>query len=336
MNSIEKEIKYATEFNPQIVKDNEAILKSCGYDEFYRKMTAFNNETQDPLERAKLWMINNVFKKRAGGKVIDVGCGMGSDCYRIETLGYDVTGIDKDKTKMDFCNKLEEHYTDKKVRFINSHLLDFKAERKEFDIAYSCMMIEHMRSPANAFQAMGWISNLVCGIIHMGQKAEDNPYHTRYLDIKSVKHLLDGYLAPTYTLEILDEYVFAMFYGMALPINDYMAGLGLNTKLIEVGIQGKWKNKSCEIKEVEINKIHSTFNPTDSFQESVVNDYVSCLEMFGRMGIEKNIFPISLVHIPDTDNYTVFDDGNHRICALKRFGKINVINAKVLELEREV
>ena len=335
MNSMEKEIKYATEFNPQIVKDNEEILMRVGYDEYYRLRVAMNRDNQDPLARAKFWMIDNVFKDRERGKVVDVGCGLGEDCHRLHSMRYDVTGIDRDKTKMDFCWKLEKHYKHDRIRFTLSHLLEFQALAKEFDIAYSCMVLEHFRSPANALTKMCQISKSVCGIIHMGKQAEDNPYHTRFLNLASVKHLLNAYLCDEYTLEILDEYVFAMFYGVPRQVIDCTNDGGLSIKLIEIGIQGQWRKKFQEIRDVEVGKIVSTFQPTDEFQSAVVNDYVSCLEMFGRQGIEENIWAISLVYIPDTDTYQVLDDGNHRVCALKRYGKIDVIKASVIELEHD-
>jgi len=332
---MEKELKYATEFNPQIVRDNEEILASVGYDEYYRMRIAMDRNTQDPLARAKLWMIDNVFKNRKYGKVIDVGCGMGEDCHRFHSLGYDVTGIDKDRTKMEFCWKLEKHYNHDMMRFALSRLLEFQALDKEFDVAYSCMVLEHFRSPADAFMKMCQISKFVCGIVHMGKQTEDNPYHTRFLNIASVKHLLDAYLCDEYAFEVLDEHVFAMFYGVPRPIIDYISNDGLATKLIEIGVQGQWRKKFREIRDVEVKKIISTFQPTNEFQETVVNDYISCLEMFGKRGIEENTFAISFVHIPDTDTYRVLDDGNHRICALKRYGKIDVIRASVIELEHD-
>ena len=335
MNSMEKEIKYATEFNPQIVCDNEEILGRVGYDEYYRLRIAMSRDTDDPLARAKLWMIDKVFKDGERGKVIDVGCGLGEDCHRFHSMGYDVTGIDKDKTKMEFVWKLEKYYKHERIRFALSHLLDFQCLDKEFDIAYSCMVLEHFRSPANALIKMCQIAKFVCGIVHMGQKAEDNPYHTRFLNIGSVKHLLDAYLMDEYTLEVLDEHVFAMFCGVPRPNIDYTDDGGLDAKLIDIGVQGKWRKKSQVVRDVEVGKIVSTFEPTNEFQESVVADYVSCLEMFGRCGIERNTFDISLVHIPDTDSYRVLDDGNHRVCALRRYGKVDVVKTSVIELEHD-
>jgi len=195
--------------------------------------------------------------------------------------------------------------------------------------------LEHMRSPQNGLQEMGRVAKKVCGIVHMGQKADDNIYHTRFLHIVSVKHLLDTSLKSGYVLETIDEYVFAVFYGesgvdkKSRPSNEtYLCDI---EKILDLE-PNRWVIDKQGMTMVSLDKIEETFVPGSAFSERVVEDYVSCYRMFGLGGVVE-LSPIRLVHYSNLDVYRVCGDGSHRICALKRLGTIKEIEAFVIVLK---
>ena len=83
--------------------------------------------------------------KKAKGKVLDAGCGNGSQSFRISKKGYCVTGIDISKSNIEFCNKIKKSIQIKNVSFMQMDLLNIKLPKKSFDTVVSGEVIEHIK-----------------------------------------------------------------------------------------------------------------------------------------------------------------------------------------------
>lgn len=323
MNFRDKELAYSNNFNLEIVQKAIKEYEEMGNPKYIDSISKLNPHSMDELERAKIWIMNNTVKGKDYKYILDSGCGLGEDCFKFEKLGAKVVGVDKDWTKHLFCKKLQEENKEKNVEFIHSSILSMPFSDKWFDLCYSSMVLEHFRSPADGLAEMCRVASNVCGIIHMGEKAEDNPYHVRFLTEVEVRYLLDSFLEKGYKLEILDKYVFAMFngkpkvnfkgnaedYGMRLAET-----LGINSAL--------WNRIGYVCKLVNIDSIDSVFIPPCLFSERVVEDYEDAIKKYGAEILEDRIKPITLVEFPN-GKFRVYGDGSHRVVAAKRIGKLS-------------
>ena len=335
MNFIEKQIAYETKFNKEIVDIATKELQELGPEEYYKKIVSINPNTTDELQRAKQWIYKNVFNYKKIGHVLDAGCGIGEDVYRFEKFGNKVLGIDKSKRKMDFLLNLMKIYPSKWAFFLEASVLSMPFFNKWFDVCYSSMVVEHLMSPIDGLKEMARVARNVCGIIHMGEKEEDNPYHAHFLQIDDVKYYLDDVLKPGYKLEILDKYVFAMFYGEA-KCKGFEEPMEFGRMLSEdLGVSStKWYVVNSYCKDVEVQNIVSVFSPNNESQEKIVEEYVSCIKMFGHVIVEDASYPIRLIKFPD-GSYRVWKDGSHRVCALKQVPEVKSVRAFVIEIKEK-
>lgn len=82
----------------------------------------------------------------ANGKILDVGCGCGTQLFHFLCRGYNAYGIDCCKWKLDFCiQKIEDFDFPEEWKL---HILEGKGEKipykdEEFDAVISHMVIEH-------------------------------------------------------------------------------------------------------------------------------------------------------------------------------------------------
>jgi len=83
--------------------------------------------------------------KKGKGKVLDAGCGNGSQSFRIANKGHFVTGIDISKRSTEFCNKIKESIRIKNVDFMQMDLVDINLPRNSFDAVVSGEVLEHIK-----------------------------------------------------------------------------------------------------------------------------------------------------------------------------------------------
>jgi len=88
-------------------------------------------------------LIGYIKKRKA--KVLDGGCGNGSQSFRIAKKGYSVIGIDRSKSNIEFCNKIKKSIGIKNVNFMQMDLLDIKLPKNSFDVVVSGEVIEHIK-----------------------------------------------------------------------------------------------------------------------------------------------------------------------------------------------
>lgn len=82
-----------------------------------------------------------------GGKILDVGCGCGTNLFHFLCRGYDAYGIDCCKWKLDFCKQKVEDFNF--PAGWRNHIYDGKGEALpfhtgEFDAVTSHMVLEHV------------------------------------------------------------------------------------------------------------------------------------------------------------------------------------------------
>lgn len=78
----------------------------------------------------------------SGGKILDVGCGMGFNDIYLSSLGYEVTGLDNDQRIVDAASKNAE-MLGSRVTFRAGDAFDLSNEYDSFDMAYSLGVLEH-------------------------------------------------------------------------------------------------------------------------------------------------------------------------------------------------
>ncbi len=68
-------------------------------------------------------------------RILEFGCGLGQNIYRLAELGLDVTGYDVSKFGLDFCKK-------KSIKVVSD-----LNKTKNFDLIFSRHVLEHVRDP---------------------------------------------------------------------------------------------------------------------------------------------------------------------------------------------
>lgn len=78
------------------------------------------------------------------GKIIEAGCGTGIITSQLASEGFDVVGIDINKDILKLAKRLEKDYFGKnKARFIEKSIFDLSFKENEFDLCFSCGVLEH-------------------------------------------------------------------------------------------------------------------------------------------------------------------------------------------------
>lgn len=75
-------------------------------------------------------------------RLLDVGCGPGWSAMYLAALGYEVLGIDNEATLVELANQQSERLGSP-ARFIVADAFDLSHLYGQFDLAYSCGVLEH-------------------------------------------------------------------------------------------------------------------------------------------------------------------------------------------------
>jgi len=86
-------------------------------------------------------------------KVIDVGCGHGSNSFPVASLGHEVLGIDVSKEAIDFAISKNSY---RNVRFIIHNLCE-KSLEERFDFAICSEVLEHLYDPLSLLKEIAEI-----------------------------------------------------------------------------------------------------------------------------------------------------------------------------------
>ncbi|WP_096272595.1 class I SAM-dependent methyltransferase [Paucisalibacillus globulus] len=91
-----------------------------------------------------------ILEKASGDRILDVGCSQGLISILLGREGKDVTGIDINKSAIDYANNQlskEEDGTKKHVKFLNLNFSDFESDEK-FDVIIMGEILEHITDTA--------------------------------------------------------------------------------------------------------------------------------------------------------------------------------------------
>ena len=75
-------------------------------------------------------------------RIIDVGCGPGWSAIYLASLGYEVVGLDNEQSLVVLANE-NAHRLGSRARFICGDAFDLLSLEQQFDLAYSCGVLEH-------------------------------------------------------------------------------------------------------------------------------------------------------------------------------------------------
>ena len=91
------------------------------------------------------FILNAVSEKIAkGGKILEIGCGIGNISRQLGHYGYFVTGIDSDPVSIDVANSKN---TKTNIRFLNVNAEDYANNENSFDAIICSEVLEHLISP---------------------------------------------------------------------------------------------------------------------------------------------------------------------------------------------
>ncbi len=102
------------------------------YDEKIRPYTEY------PFQLCKY--LFDRFKMKRGDKLLDVGCGRGDFSKSFKDVGFDVYGLDNEKSHSQMLRDIE-------VRYANIENEPFPFESPIFDVVFSKSVIEHLFNP---------------------------------------------------------------------------------------------------------------------------------------------------------------------------------------------
>jgi len=148
--------------------------------EYYR---AWNLETVKYFAHSEARLLNYVIKYIMSyprpPRILDAGCGLGSQAIFFSILGADVMGVDLNKERLDIANKRVKYYQEKygktlHVKFHLKNILKFR-ERNKFDIVWSNQSISHIH-PVQDFLKAVWRNLKNGGYLIICDSNGINPY----------------------------------------------------------------------------------------------------------------------------------------------------------------
>jgi len=98
------------------------------------------------LDLKRLEFIYKAVSERVpkGGKILEIGCGIGNISRQLGHFGYSITGIDSDPVSIDFANSKN---TKSNIQFINKNAEDYAENENTFDAIICSEVLEHLFSP---------------------------------------------------------------------------------------------------------------------------------------------------------------------------------------------
>lgn len=147
---------------------------------YYRGL---NFRTVKYIAHSEARLLRHVIKYITGypqpPRILDAGCGLGSQAIFFSLLGADVVGIDLNKERLGIANKRVKYYQEKHnkrlhVKFCLKNILKY-CEPNKFDIVWSNQSISHIH-PVQDFLQLAWRSLKNGGYLIMCDSNGINPY----------------------------------------------------------------------------------------------------------------------------------------------------------------
>ena len=184
------------------IHDLEMTPHEPGTKEFFRDLDAYRFEKLHYLPR----LVD--FSGYRGKRLLEVGCGIGTDLVRFAGGGARAVGIDLSSTALALASKNAEHSgVDVELRLANGEDLPF--EEGSFDVVYGHGVIQYTADPRRmveecrrvlrrdgeaifmVYNRISWLSAL-SKIMKVPLEHEDAPV-LRKFSIRELRELLDGF-----------------------------------------------------------------------------------------------------------------------------------------------
>lgn len=100
------------------------------------------------VDLKRLEFIHNAVSEKFpnGGKILEIGCGIGNISQQLGHYGYLVTGIDSDPVSIDYANSKN---TKSNIRFLKVNAEDYAISENSFDAIICSEVLEHLVSPGS-------------------------------------------------------------------------------------------------------------------------------------------------------------------------------------------
>jgi len=127
-------------------------IQQLDWEKFYSETPSSNIpwESGKPDEQLMELVASGVIMK--GAKILDVGCGLGTQSVYLSKNGFDVTGIDTSKTAIKKARDLAE-ISKVKANFIVGDVTDMPFEDGQFDFVYDRGCLHHLKPKERSLYA---------------------------------------------------------------------------------------------------------------------------------------------------------------------------------------
>jgi len=158
-----------------------------------------NDSDVKPERPFILRRVDFVRKYAGGGRLAELGCGLGETAIALSQAGFEVYGVEESKNATDF---LKSYFGD--VHWTCDNVNNFLSENKPFDVLTLFHVLEHIPQP-RSFAGLCRNALNPCGILIVevpdvygglaklrGRKWEYwLPHHVNYFGVKSLRHLFE-------------------------------------------------------------------------------------------------------------------------------------------------
>ena len=138
------------------------------------------------LQNISYFIKKEVERREGLIRVIDVGCGLGSDIFYLNRMlnknNIEFLGVDLNPSWIYFCNLKKERYQTDNVKFVVGNAESLNIPENSFDILLSVEVLEHLEKPSQAVKSFYRVLK-PRGLAIITTPNEDNP-------ISKVKKLL--------------------------------------------------------------------------------------------------------------------------------------------------